>query len=158
MMNFYESLAGGANHPINIRQPHPTELKHVAALQHTELPSHRSLDEILAQVHHKDAIQVAAFSGTKMVATVSLSPVPGQHYVYEVDRLVTLPQFRGQGIATKVLLAAEKLAQEKGAKTLVLDARPDKHGFFSSVGYDRTDGHASGAHINMTKPTEPHGD
>lgn len=39
----------------------------------------------------------------------------------EIGRVVVLEEYRGRGIATKLLLEIEKIAKEKGAKAMILD-------------------------------------
>lgn len=53
----------------------------------------------------------------------------------EIDMLYVAPQYARQGVASALLLALEKLAQARGASTLVVDASDSAEPFFKARGY-----------------------
>lgn len=62
---------------------------------------------------------VVIFEGEIAVGCGAIKPIDAN--AMEVKRMFTLPQFRGKGIATKVLLELETWAAELGFKSCVLE-------------------------------------
>ncbi len=61
--------------------------------------------------------------GDRIVGTVTLllDLPPNQPHRAEIAKMMTLPSFRGRGIATALMAQAETLAVERGRTLLVLD-------------------------------------
>ena len=53
----------------------------------------------------------------------------------QLGRIVVLPEYRRQGLGTKVVQAAERWARELGYKTATLESRDNKVKFYESMGY-----------------------
>ncbi len=72
-----------------------------------------------------------------LVATIQNSPVgfaalKGNDHI---DMLYVHPSVAGQGVATMLVDALEKLASGRGAKSLTVDASDNAQGFFARRGY-----------------------
>lgn len=86
-----------------------------------------------------DRVVLGAFLGDTLAGTVTLQlGLPeNQPHRAEIAKMMTLPAFRGRGIASALLRAAEALARERGRSLLVLDTASDggaaglyeRHGF-----------------------------
>lgn len=106
------------------------------------------LDKAQARAFWERALQAAAdgqrivfgaFDGDLLIATVSLllDCPPNQPHRAEIAKMMTLPRWRGRGIAAALLRAAEAAAVERGKTLLVLDTASEggaaglyeKHGF-----------------------------
>ena len=53
-----------------------------------------------------------------------------------LGRIVVLPEYRHQGLGTKVVKEAEKWAKELGFKTAVVESRENKIPFYETLGYE----------------------
>lgn len=53
-----------------------------------------------------------------------------------LGRIVVLPEYRHQGLGTKVVQEAEKWAKELGYTTSVLESRDNKVHFYETMGYE----------------------
>ena len=75
--------------------------------------------------------------GLTLVATIAGSPVGfvSLKGPDEVDMLYTHPRATGQGVATLLLDAVEKLAGARGAKRLTVDASDTARGLFEKRGF-----------------------
>ncbi|NIA00452.1 GNAT family N-acetyltransferase [Massilia sp. CCM 8734] len=88
---------------------------------------------------HGQRIVFGAFEDDRLVATVSLllDCPPNQPHRAEIAKMMTLPRWRGRGIAAALLRSAEAAAVERGKTLLVLDTASEggaaglyeKHGF-----------------------------
>ena len=67
------------------------------------------------------------------VATCRLYPVDAQHMM--LGRVVVLPEYRGQGLGSAAVHAAEDWARELGFQEAVLESRENKVGFYEKLGY-----------------------
>ena len=86
--------------------------------------------------HNPDTIHLAAFDGDRLVTSVRLDKGTDGNYL--VRRMATEPAFQGRGLGAKVLLVAEKIAFERGARTIVAHARRSAVGFYEKMGYRLT--------------------
>ena len=68
------------------------------------------------------------------VATCRLYPVDAQHMM--LGRVVVLPEYRGQGLGSAAVHAAEDWARELGFQEAVLESRENKVGFYEKLGYE----------------------
>ena len=95
----------------------------------------------------------------KHVIVVYLNNVPagcGAFKAYdensvEIKRMYTNPEFRGQGIATKVLLELEKWAKEEGFKTCILETgkrQAEAVSFYKMMKYTITSNYGQYININ----------
>ena len=67
------------------------------------------------------------------IATCRLYPEDDNHVM--LGRIVVLPEYRHQGIGTKVVKEAEVWARELGFTTSVVESRDNKISFYESMGY-----------------------
>ncbi len=92
-----------------------------------------------AQFNKIDMIRnaVLAYADGEAIACGAFKPYTTD--TAEVKRMFVRPEFRGQGIAGKVLQELESWADELGYKTLVLEtgkAQPEAIGLYSKSGYN----------------------
>ena len=85
----------------------------------------------------EDAFGKKLASELTLIATVQSAPVgfaslKGKDHI---DMLYVHPGAAGQGVASMLLDALEKLAGSRGAKTLTVDASDNAQGFFAGRGY-----------------------
>lgn len=81
---------------------------------------------------------VVIFEGEIAVGCGAIKPIDAN--AMEVKRMFTLPQFRGKGIATKVLLELETWAAELGFKSCVLETglrQVEAIALYQKMGYQR---------------------
>jgi ribosomal protein S18 acetylase RimI-like enzyme len=93
----------------------------------------------LAAATRGERIVLGAWDGDVLAGTVTLflDFPPNQPHRAEIAKMMTRPSYRGRGIASSLLLAAERLAVERGRTLLVLDTATDggasrlyeRHGF-----------------------------
>ncbi len=67
------------------------------------------------------------------VATCRLYAIDEERVM--LGRIVVLPEYRHQGLGTKVVQEAEKWAVELGFRTAVVESRDNKTPFYESLGY-----------------------
>ena len=72
-----------------------------------------------------------------LIATINNSPVgfASLRGADHIDMLFVHPSVAGQGVASMLVDALEKLAGARGAKALTVDASDNAEGFFSKRGY-----------------------
>jgi ribosomal protein S18 acetylase RimI-like enzyme len=80
-------------------------------------------EQSLASADRGERIVLGAWTGGRIVGTVTLllDLPPNQPHRAEIAKMMTLPSFRGYGIATALMARAEALAIERGRTLLVLD-------------------------------------
>ncbi|MBI5262155.1 MAG: GNAT family N-acetyltransferase [Bradyrhizobium sp.] len=91
----------------------------------------------IAAIDDEDAFGRRLAGELTLVATVQNSPVGfaslrGKEHI---DMLFVHPSVAGQGVATMLVDALEKLAGSRGAKSLTVDASDNAQGFFLRRGY-----------------------
>lgn len=67
------------------------------------------------------------------VATCRLYPLDPERMM--LGRIVVLPEYRHQGLGTRVVQEAETWAKELGYRTAVLESRENKVHFYERMGY-----------------------
>ncbi|MBO6081828.1 MAG: GNAT family N-acetyltransferase [Bacteroidales bacterium] len=67
------------------------------------------------------------------VATCRLYPIGNGQVM--LGRIVVLPEYRHQGLGTRVVHEAEAWARELGFSTAVVESRDNKLGFYEQMGY-----------------------
>ncbi len=67
------------------------------------------------------------------VATCRLYPIDDSRVM--LGRIVVLPEYRRQGLGTRVVGEAEAWARQLGFKTAVVESRDNKTPFYESMGY-----------------------
>jgi ribosomal protein S18 acetylase RimI-like enzyme len=82
----------------------------------------------LAAAERGERVVLGAFDGGLLVATVTLllDFPPNQPHRAEIAKMMTSLSHRGRGIATRLMLAAEQLAVERGRTLLVLDTATEE--------------------------------
>jgi ribosomal protein S18 acetylase RimI-like enzyme len=81
----------------------------------------------LAAAARQERVVLGAWEGEELLGTVSLllDCPPNQPHRAEIAKMMTLPAFRGQGIASALLREAEALAVQHERTLLVLDTASD---------------------------------
>lgn len=86
-------------------------------------------------------VVLGALLGEELVGTVTLelATTPNQPHRAEIAKLMTRVNHRGQGIARSLMLAAERIAVERGRTLLVLDTAADGGAsrLYEGLGYRR---------------------
>lgn len=84
-------------------------------------------DGALAAAGRGERAILGRWDGPRLIGTVTLilNTPPNQPHRAEIAKMMTHPQWRGQGVATDLLRAAEALAARHGRSLLVLDTASD---------------------------------
>lgn len=84
-------------------------------------------DGALAAADQGERVVLGAWDGELLAGTVSLllSCPPNQPHRAEIAKMMTRVGYRGRGVATALLRAAEELAVQRGRTLLVLDTASD---------------------------------
>ncbi|MBO4658934.1 MAG: GNAT family N-acetyltransferase [Prevotella sp.] len=80
-----------------------------------------------------ETIYVVAVDDYLPVATCRLYPIDASHMM--LGRIVVLPEYRHQGLGTRVVREAEVWARELGYTTAVVESRENKTHFYETMGY-----------------------
>lgn len=80
-----------------------------------------------------DTKYIVAVDDCLPVATCRLYAIDDQRIM--LGRIVVLPEYRHQGLGTRVVSEAEKWAREMGYATSVLESRDNKIHFYETMGY-----------------------
>ncbi|RUZ54836.1 GNAT family N-acetyltransferase, partial [Mesorhizobium sp. M7A.F.Ca.US.003.02.2.1] len=82
---------------------------------------------------------LGAWDGKNLVGTVTLllDCPPNQPHRAEIAKLMTRTDYRGRGVGTRLMRAAESLAVEKGRTLLVLDTATEEgaSGLYERLGF-----------------------
>jgi ribosomal protein S18 acetylase RimI-like enzyme len=96
----------------------------------------------LASAGRGERIVLGAFDGEILIGTVTLQLAlpPNQPHRAEIAKMMTRISHRGRGVATALLLAAERLAVERGRTLLVLDTATEggASGLYEALGFRLT--------------------
>jgi len=96
-------------------------------------------DGSLAVAGRGERIVLGAWVGDRIVGTVTLllDLPPNQPHRAEIAKMMTLPAFRGRGIASSLMARAEALAVERGRSLLVLDTATEEGAsrFYERLGF-----------------------
>ncbi|MBB4571699.1 GNAT family N-acetyltransferase [Rhizobium leucaenae] len=80
---------------------------------------------------------IGAFDGVRLVGFVNVASDGGIH-AFILDTCVA-PEFRRQGIATRLVEMATNVARKRGAEWLHVDFQPHLTGFYRSLGFTATE-------------------
>ncbi len=80
------------------------------------------------------ASHIVMFEGDTAIATCRVFKKQ-EPDIYMMGRLAVLKNYRGQGIGTRVLTAAEELARSLGGSYLCLHAQYQAKGFYTACGF-----------------------
>ncbi|RVD56985.1 GNAT family N-acetyltransferase, partial [Mesorhizobium sp. M8A.F.Ca.ET.023.02.2.1] len=82
----------------------------------------------LAAAARGERMVLGAWDGGALVGTVTLllDYPPNQPHRAEIAKLMTSVEYRGRGVGTRLMRAAERLAAEKGRTLLVLDTAAEE--------------------------------
>ncbi|PBC03251.1 GNAT family N-acetyltransferase [Mesorhizobium sp. WSM3860] len=104
--------------------------------------AHEFWRKSLAAATRGERAVLGAWAGETLVGTVTLllDCPPNQPHRAEIAKLMTRLDYRGQGIATRLVRAAEDLAVEKGRTLLVLDTASEEGaaGLYEKLGFSLT--------------------
>jgi GNAT superfamily N-acetyltransferase len=95
-----------------------------------------SAGDYAAEVLPRSLRHVGAYSNRRLIGFVNVAWDGGVH-AFLLDTCVD-PDFRRQGIATKLVLRATELARERGAEWLEVDFEPHLEGFYRDCGFRPT--------------------
>lgn len=76
---------------------------------------------------------IAAFAGDNIIGCVLLRPLSANHI--KLRQMAVADAYQGQGIGAELVKFAEKLAAQKGFKTIETNARKTAQGFYEKLGY-----------------------
>ncbi|QKC96297.1 GNAT family N-acetyltransferase [Mesorhizobium sp. NZP2298] len=93
----------------------------------------------LAAAAKGERVVLGAWDGKVLAGTVTLllDCPPNQPHRAEIAKLMTSVEYRGKGIGTRLMGAAERLAVEKGRTLLVLDTATEEgaSGLYEKLGF-----------------------
>ena len=93
----------------------------------------------LAAAARGERVVLGAWDGKVLAGTVTLllDCPPNQPHRAEIAKLMTSVKYRGKGIGTSLMRAAERLAVEKGRTLLVLDTATEEgaSGLYEKLGF-----------------------
>ena len=96
-------------------------------------------DGALAAASRGERVIMGAFDGDVLLGTVTLQLLcpPNQPHRGEIAKMMTRSAYRGRGIGTQLLKAAEASAVQRGRSLLVLDTARDDGAslFYEKLGY-----------------------
>lgn len=99
-------------------------------------------EKSLAAAARGERVVLGAWEGKTLVGTVTLllDFPPNQPHRAEIAKLMTSVEHRGRGVGTRLMLAAERLAIEKGRTLLVLDTATEEgaSGLYEKLGFTLT--------------------
>ncbi len=120
-----EAVAGGAS----VSFMHPLAPPEAAAFW----------DGSLAAAARGERVVLGAWDGDVLAGTVTLllDCPPNQPHRGEIAKLMVRPSYRGRGLATALMAAAEDLAVQRGRTLLVLDTATEggAAGLYEGLGY-----------------------
>lgn len=120
-----ETVASGGS----ISFMHPLEPEKAAAFW----------DNAFAAAARGERVILGAWDGEILVGTVTLllDCPPNQPHRAEIAKLMTRVDYRGRGVATALVQAAEKFAAKRGRTLLVLDTATDggASGLYEKLGF-----------------------
>lgn len=87
-----------------------------------------------------ETIYIVAVDDYLPVATCRLYPIDDSSMM--LGRIVVLPEYRRQGVGTRVVRAAEEWARQLGYATAVVESRENKTHFYETMGYVADDSKA----------------
>ena len=88
------------------------------------------------QVLPRSLTYIGAFDGERLVGFVNVA-WDGSVHAFLLDTCVD-PQFQRQGIATRIVWEAARIAGERGAHWLHVDFEPHLEGFYRACGFGAT--------------------
>lgn len=95
----------------------------------------------LRSVTQNERIILGAFDGDRLAGTVSLVLVQAHNQTHraEISKLMTSVDYRGQGVATLLMQAAEELALKHDRMHLMLDTASDSNAvsLYEKLGFER---------------------
>ncbi len=87
-----------------------------------------------------ETMYIVAVDDYLPVATCRLYPIDDSSMM--LGRIVVLPEYRRQGVGTRVVRAAEEWARQLGYATAVVESRENKTHFYETMGYVADDSKA----------------
>jgi ribosomal protein S18 acetylase RimI-like enzyme len=99
-------------------------------------------DKSLAAAARGERVVLGAWDGEVLAGTVTLllDFPPNQPHRAEIAKLMTRLAYRGKGVATRLMRAAEDIARERGRILLVLDTASEEgaSGLYEKLGFTLT--------------------
>ena len=101
-------------------------------IQGMAVKHHISLEEEFDEHDFTDANYIVILDDVLPIATGRMYPVSDE--VMQLGRIVVLPEYRHQGLGSRVVREAEAWAKELGYKKTVLESRENKVEFYEKLG------------------------
>lgn len=124
--------------PKEIRLMRANQLPEQAAAYYVRIQGmarqhHILLREEFDEHDNPNTQYIVAMDDVLPVATCRMYKLDEEHIM--LGRIVVLPEYRHQGLGTRVVREAETWACEQGYKVAVLDSREEKQDFYARMGY-----------------------
>jgi ribosomal protein S18 acetylase RimI-like enzyme len=104
--------------------------------------AHAFWQRSLSTADRGERIVLGAFDREKLIGTVTLllDLPPNQPHRAEIAKMMTRISYRGRGVATALMRAAERMAAERGRTLLVLDTAVDDGAsrLYEALGFNLT--------------------
>jgi ribosomal protein S18 acetylase RimI-like enzyme len=104
--------------------------------------AHAFWQRSLSAADRGERIVLGAFDREKLIGTVTLllDLPPNQPHRAEIAKMMTRVSYRGRGVATALMRAAERMAAERGRTLLVLDTAVDDGAsrLYEALGFNLT--------------------
>ncbi|NJM95434.1 MAG: GNAT family N-acetyltransferase [Acaryochloridaceae cyanobacterium CSU_5_19] len=99
---------------------------------------HIPFESIFDPLENQD-IHVAAitYTGDRVISYGRLAQ--NNPFEFQIHQMVVQPEYQGQGWGTQLLNRLIELAQQKGARIILLNARISKVGFYEKFGFKAVD-------------------
>ena len=94
---------------------------------------HLTLEEEFDEHDTPETMYIVVIEDFLPIATCRMYPI--DDFRMMLGRIVVLPEYRHQGLGTKVVQAAEQWSKEQGYKKVVVESRDNKIRFYESMGY-----------------------
>ncbi len=102
-------------------------------IQAMAVKHHITLEQEFDKHDNPDTKYIVMLDDVLPVATCRMYPIDEHRMM--LGRIVVLPEYRGNGIGSKVVREAEKWAFELGYEVAVLESRINKIEFYEKLGY-----------------------
>ena len=106
---------------------------HYVRIQAMAVKHHISLEQEFDEHDTPETKYILALDDVLPVATARL--FPADETTMMLGRIVVLPEYRHQGLGSRVVAAAEQWARELGYEKTAVESRDNKQEFYEKLGY-----------------------
>ena len=106
---------------------------HYVRIQAMAVKHHISLEQEFDEHDTPETMYILALDDVLPVATARL--FPADETTMMLGRIVVLPEYRHQGLGSRVVSAAEQWARELGYEKTAVESRDNKQEFYEKLGY-----------------------